>query len=236
MIDTLIVENDPMVLELNKQYLIKIDGFKLVDATLDIDMAKKILNSKKVDLVLLDTCIMNGDGFKLLNYIKKINLDIDIILITAASDVISIKKAIRYGVYDYLIKPFTFKRFLNSLESFKNMKMLLKNKQNINQEELDIIFQKAKSNKKYKILPKGLTKFTLKKLMYEIETLDSKYFSTEEIALLVGISRVSISKYLNFLLDIGVLELNMNYGTIGRPIAKYKYNIENNYILDQYLD
>ena len=38
----------------------------------------------------------------------------------------------------------------------------------------------------------------------------------------VGVSRVSMRKYLEFLRQIGALQLELIYGTIGRPIYKYR--------------
>ena len=42
------------------------------------------------------------------------------------------------------------------------------------------------------------------------------------MAQLVGISRVSIRKYVMFLTDIGVLENEMMYQHVGRPVSKLR--------------
>ncbi|MFD3449434.1 FaeA/PapI family transcriptional regulator [Microbacteriaceae bacterium 4G12] len=49
-------------------------------------------------------------------------------------------------------------------------------------------------------------------------------FSTDEVANIVGISRVSARKYLNFLKDLGILEVKVIYGRIGRPVYQHEYN------------
>lgn len=54
MIDVLIVEDDPMVAQLNQQFLEKIAGFNINDIAYNIKDATAILQCKKVDLVLLD--------------------------------------------------------------------------------------------------------------------------------------------------------------------------------------
>ena len=46
-------------------------------------------------------------------------------------------------------------------------------------------------------------------------------FSTEEVSAKVGISRVSIRKYLEFLKNIGLLKLDLHRGSVGRPVYKY---------------
>ncbi|MCJ7690102.1 MAG: two-component system response regulator DcuR, partial [Clostridiaceae bacterium] len=47
-------------------------------------------------------------------------------------------------------------------------------------------------------------------------------FSTEELAKLVGVSRVSMSKYVSFLEESGALKSKITYGSLGRPIHRYK--------------
>lgn len=46
----------------------------------------------------------------------------------------------------------------------------------------------------------------------------------EEVANVVGISKVSARKYLNFLKDLGILEDKVIYGTIGRSVYQHEYN------------
>lgn len=56
----------------------------------------------------------------------------------------------------------------------------------------------------------------------KIESLNGRVFTTDEMAQLVGISRVSIRKYVMFLTDIGVLENEMMYQHVGRPVSKLR--------------
>ena len=49
----------------------------------------------------------------------------------------------------------------------------------------------------------------------KIESLNGQAFTTEEMAQLVGVSRVSIRKYVMFLTEIGVLENEMVYQHVG---------------------
>jgi len=47
-------------------------------------------------------------------------------------------------------------------------------------------------------------------------------FSTEEMANHVGVSRVSMRKYLGFLTDIGVIDMEVVYGSVGRPVYQHR--------------
>ncbi|QEL77637.1 response regulator [Bacillus sp. JAS24-2] len=224
MIKVLIVEDDPMVAMLNTHYLEQVGGFELVQAVNSVKSAIEILEKSQVDLVLLDIFMPEETGFELLMYIRNQEKESDIIMISAVHDMGSIKKALQYGVVDYLIKPFTFERFKEALTIYREKLTFMKEQQKISQSELDsLILQKEKREPTVtKELPKGLTKQTLQLIWQKIESLNGRVFTTDEMAQLVGISRVSIRKYVMFLTDIGVLENEMMYQHVGRPVSKLR--------------
>ncbi|MFD3449394.1 response regulator [Microbacteriaceae bacterium 4G12] len=224
MIRTLIVEDDPMVAMLNKHYLAQVGGFELVHIANSVEEALRILEESHIDFILLDIFMPGDTGFELLLDIRNKEKEIDVIMISAVHDMASIKKALQYGVVDYLIKPFTFERFKEALTAYREKFAFMKAQQKINQSELDaLILQKEKiestvSNE----LPKGLTRQTLQLIWKQIELLHGKTFTTDEMAQLVGISRVSIRKYVLFLIEIGALENEMVYQQVGRPVSKLR--------------
>ncbi|EEL66597.1 Response regulator [Bacillus cereus F65185] len=213
-----------MVAMLNTHYLEQVGGFELVQAVNSVKSAIEILEKSRVDLVLLDIFMPEETGFELLMYIRNQEKESDIIMISAVHDMGSIKKALQYGVVDYLIKPFTFERFKEALTIYREKLTFMKEQQKISQSELDsLILQKEKREPTVtKELPKGLTKQTLQLIWQKIESLNGRVFTTDEMAQLVGISRVSIRKYVMFLTDIGVLENEMMYQHVGRPVSKLR--------------
>lgn len=224
MIKVLIVEDDPMVAMLNTHYLEQVGGFELVQAVNSVKSAIEVLEESRIDLVLLDIFMPEETGFELLMYIRNQEKEIDIMMISAVRDMGSIKKALQYGVVDYLIKPFTFERFKEALTIYREKLTFMKEQQKISQSELDsLILQKEKREPTVtKELPKGLTKQTLQLIWQKIESLNGRAFTTDEMSQLVGISRVSIRKYVMFLTDIGVLENEMMYQHVGRPVSKLR--------------
>ncbi|TKC13850.1 response regulator [Robertmurraya kyonggiensis] len=236
MIRVLIVEDDPMVAELNKRYLESIEGFQAAAIASSVKDAKHFLASNEVELILLDVYMPGDNGLTLLAYIRESDFRMDVILITAASDIKTIQSALRFGTIDYLIKPFTFTRLKEALIAYQQkVEFLGCHSNQINQQELDeILLQKEKLQVSLD-LPKGLTKHTLSLIWDELKDIGEQEFSTLEIAKRTGITRVSIRKYLNFLEDIGVLETNISYGAIGRPISKYVYNESNDSLISDYL-
>ena len=222
MIKVLIVEDDPMVIKFNKYYLEQIEGFKLTGIARSADEALEVLKKEKIDLILLDVFMPVTNGLELLAEIRKMDRNIDVIIVSAARDSASVKKALQYGAVDYLIKPFEFERFSSALNNYKNREKLIKDSDDLSQEELDKHILHNEQNSDLIEFPKGIGKNTLKLSWQKIIEIKDKNFSTEELAKLVGVSRVSMRKYVSFLEEVGALKTKITYGSLGRPIHRYK--------------
>jgi len=237
MIRTIIVEDDPMVAQINSLYLGKIEGYELVAAVPTVQDALPIIERDQVDLILLDIYMPGEDGWSLLSKIRWLGQGIDVIIISAANDKESIKKAIRYGAVDYLIKPFEFERFQTALTSYKEDQVFIDEQEELSQNDLDnlLMHKEQHHNVACTELPKGLTKNTLKLIWEKMLEHQEEVFSTEEMAQLVGISRVSMRKYLFFFADIHIIETEIVYGAIGRPIFKHKIVNLDHQLIEKYL-
>ncbi len=234
MIKILVVEEDPMVGKLHDVYINQLEGFKLANIVRTSDEAIKYLEEKQVDLVILDIYMPGKDGLELLKEIRTKRFDVDVIMISAANDRDRILSALRLGAFDYIIKPFEFERFSTALNNYKQRFTLINKDAIIKQDELDSSLLNRNKNVTGKI-PKGLEKTTLYNVWQEIIKIDGT-FTTEEISSLVGISRVSIRKYLEFLKSVNVLHLELNRGCVGRPVYKYKCINRNANIINAYVE
>nr|WP_092073920.1 response regulator [Dendrosporobacter quercicolus]NSL47844.1 response regulator [Dendrosporobacter quercicolus DSM 1736]SDM70141.1 two-component system, CitB family, response regulator MalR [Dendrosporobacter quercicolus] len=234
MIRVVIVEDDPMVAEFNRRYLELVEGFELIAVAYSADKALEILNKQEVDLVLLDIFMPGMNGLELLSRIRTSGKGVDVIIVSAACDSNSIKTALRFGATDYIIKPFEFERLEAALSAYRDLVKLMQEPNRINQLELDncILYKEQPAAAK---LPKGIDRNTLTKTWEKINGLKRTAFSTEEMASYVGISRVSMRKYLDFLKNIGVLDLEITYGTIGRPVYRYRCTSLTNNLMQRYL-
>lgn len=219
MIDVLVVEDDPMVAQLHEHYLNQIKGFRLCDLARNGVDALKLLDKKKYDLVILDLFMPNMDGLQFLAKVRENDFDVDVIIVSAANDKDKIKQALRLGAVDYIIKPFEFERFNVALGNYQRRHLLVEEQDIIAQDELDktIIRQERES---LATLPKGLDKHTLA-IVWKMICGFEGMFTTDEVAAKVGISRVSIRKYLEFLKAIELLKLDLHRGSVGRPVYKY---------------
>lgn len=177
------------------------------------------------------------NGLTFLKYVREQGYKIDAILITAATDIEEIQTAFRYGAVDYLIKPFDFERFQQSLLRYKKGLTFFNKTSSINQTDIDAEFlNKEIVDRDSELkLPKGVTEATLQVIIDKMKYFEENEFSTDDISKRVNISRVSVRKYLKFLTDIEVLEESLNYG-IGRPINFYKIKKDNLQYLKGYIE
>lgn len=127
MINVLIVDDDPMVAELNKYYLSQVSGFHCQATVATLSQARALLAdaSVSIDLVLLDIYMQQENGLDLLPGLRELGEKTDVIIISSASDVNTVQKALHYGVVDYLIKPFQFSRFKEALSHYRQQSQLL---------------------------------------------------------------------------------------------------------------
>ncbi|OEK67340.1 transcriptional regulator [Staphylococcus equorum] len=237
MLNILIVEDDPMVAQINQQFIKKIDDQTSVDIAQNVKEAIKHIENKEIDLLLLDIYMPEENGLTFLKYIREQGYKIDAILITAATDVEDIQTAFRYGAVDYLIKPFDFERFQQSLLRYKKGLTFFNKTSSINQTDIDAEFlNKEIVDRDSELkLPKGVTEATLQVIIDKMKYFEENEFSTDDISKHVNISRVSVRKYLKFLTDIEILEESLNYG-IGRPINFYKVKKDNLQYLKGYIE
>ena len=218
-ITTLIIEDDPMVLEVNRQYIEAVAGFEIIGLAENSKEGIEIIEVKKPQLTILDIYLPDKDGLSTLEEIRQRKMATDVIMVTAARDVDTIKAVFRYGAVDYIVKPFKFERIKSALESYLRMYQSLHSKSTLDQEEIDKL-TKGAVNSEGDELPKGLTEYTLKQILLFLSKA-SKAYSAEEVAEGVGLARVTARRYLEFLVENDRVKLEQQYGSVGRPVNKY---------------
>ena len=175
------------------------------------------------DVIVLDIMMPGMNGIEVLRKIREKNLHLSVIMVTAANDSAAIEEAVRLGVVDYLIKPFSGARFQQALEKFLSRQDAFHDLESFSQQHIDAILSSG-SSKTIEQLPKGIQDQTLETVRNFLERNPDTEFTGEEIADKVGLSRVTVRRYMNFLLEKGEISGNMNYETGGRPCMLYKVN------------
>ncbi len=85
--------------------LILEEDFDVLDAA-DGARGLEILRASEVDVVLLDVRLPGMDGIEILQQIKALDEQIEVILVTAVKTVRTAVTAMKLGAFDYLTKPF----------------------------------------------------------------------------------------------------------------------------------
>ncbi|MFP3122052.1 response regulator [Ectobacillus funiculus] len=224
-IRVMIVDDDPMVMEVNKQFVEATGGFEIVGAAQSGIEALAMIDAKQPHLVILDHFLPDLNGMDVLVELRKQNQPVDVILVTAARDSETVQSVFRYGAIDYIVKPFRFDRFKSALDNYKALRLKLA-KNELNQEEIDYLastkvkLQQRELQLSEEPLPKGLNAVTMKQILLFLLN-QKKALSAEEVAEGVGLARVTARRYLDYLEKTKKIKLEVQYGTIGRPINRY---------------
>jgi DNA-binding LytR/AlgR family response regulator len=114
-INCIIIEDEPLALERTKSYVLRLPYLNLLSSFESGIDAITFLKENKVDLMFLDINMDELSGIQLLESTK---IESEVILTTAYNEYAL--KGFDLNVTDYLLKPFTFERFLQAVDKAKN--------------------------------------------------------------------------------------------------------------------
>ncbi|NQX65100.1 response regulator [Paenibacillus alba] len=228
-VEVLIVEDDVKIAEINRRFVEKVDGFRVVGIATDALQAKEQLEILTPHLVLLDVYLPGASGLEMLSFIRQHYRETDVIMITAAKEIDAIREAIRSGAFDYIMKPLVFNRLQETLLRYLNFhRELLRMKESgmISQSDVDRLWlgaPKKDSGSDTSFLPKGIDKLTLVKIVHAISAAENG-LTADQIAKEIGVSRSTGRRYLEHLVSSGDLYADLSYGVVGRPERVYRKN------------
>ena len=227
MIHILIVEDEKPISNLIRLSLKKA-GY---DCTCAYDGAEAadILEERRFDLILLDVMLPEIDGFSLMEYIRP--MEIPVIFLTAKNAVNDRVRGLELGAEDYLVKPFEFERFKEAVEKHIHRAQLLENKEELSQEELDRLLQTAStaasgpagSKERAAGGPeKGIQNETLHILLECIRSNPDTLYNCDQLSRECSLSKVTVRRYMNYLIETDLAESIVDYRTGGRPRLLYR--------------
>lgn len=224
MYKVIIIEDDPMVASINKQYVELTPSFQVEGIFKSGITALQYLKNSDVDLIILDyyTPLMNGDEF--IDQLHAAGKIPSIIMVTSANDAETVHKLISRGVIDYLVKPFEYERFKAALKRFAIRQGELEaSVSDLRQTQIDRFFSSSDTSAKEAPLTKGLNRQTLSMIRTFLTENPGTVWSSEQISEQIHLSRITARRYLNYLVEIGELVSTIDYQTGGRPSIKYRY-------------
>jgi response regulator of citrate/malate metabolism len=221
MIRTLVVDDDYRVADLHCAYVERVQGFKVAGRAHTGGAALQSVDQLLPDLVLLDIYLPDMSGLEVLQRLREDDHpDVDVVAITAAREVDSLRAAMRGGVVHYLIKPFLFPAFEEKLLSYAAAHARMARIGKAEQGDVDRIFGALRSART-ESLPKGLSDSTLD-LIIQVLGKSQSGLAAAAVAEAAGVSRVTARRYLDHLCQLGRAEVAMRYGGPGRPEHRYQ--------------
>ena len=217
MIKVLIVDDDFMVAKVHAGFIQRTPGFGVVGVA--HTGAQAILETQRLqpDLVLLDIHLPDINGLDLMHQLRDVAPDLDVLVISAARETETVRKALRGGIVHYLIKPFSQSDLQERLQHYLNAYQGLDASKDVaEQSDVNRVFGLGASER---TLPKGCSVETLELVEAALKSAPGDV-SAAEVAEQLGTSRVSARRYLEYLHDEGALEVRLKYG-VGRPERRY---------------
>jgi len=220
-IRVMIVEDDFMVADLNRQFTESCEGFSVVKIAHTGAEALEFISLNPVDLVVLDIFLPDIQGTEVLKDIRRSDYPADILLITAAHNVNIVEETIRLGVFDYIIKPFDVARYRESLSNYRRYRESLESGQDIDQRQVDVVVAGARrKNLPLGALPKGINSATMDMVRKALLPLQGE-IGIDDICAAVPLSHITAYRYLEHLVQEGFLEKSCRYQHVGRPMTVY---------------
>ncbi|BCJ49656.1 transcriptional regulatory protein [Actinoplanes sp. NBRC 14428] len=222
MIRVLVVDDDFMVAKVHRGFVDRVPGFATAGvAHTGADALARVADLEP-DLVLLDIYLPDMTGLDVLRRLRETlpGGGPDVLALTAARDVTTVRSALRGGVVHYLLKPFSFDVLRDRLERYAAAHGRLAAATDVAQSDVDDLFVALRATTAP--MPKGLTQDTSLLIAAAMRACDGD-LSAEECAERIGLSRVSTRRYLEHFVSAGKAEVRLRYGVAGRPQRRYRW-------------
>jgi response regulator of citrate/malate metabolism len=219
-IRTLVVDDDYMVAEIHRGFVERVAGFRVVGVAHSGQEALEAVERLRADLLILDVYLPDLTGLTVLEELRRRGKTVDAIMVTAANEVASIQKAMQRGALHYIVKPFDFARFQQTLETFRRFFQERNAHEVYGQADIDRLYRMM-TPAVAEQLPKGFNRPTLELVLRYLGDQPGPR-TAQQVAEGTGVSRGTARRYLEYLEQRGRARLELRYGSTGRPEHLYR--------------
>ncbi len=221
MIRVLVVDDDFMVAKVHAGFVSRVPGFVVAGVAHSGAEALKAVATGRPNLVLLDIYLPDMNGTEVLRRLREEAPQVDVLVVTAAKEVDTVRQALRGGVVSYLLKPFDQEALRLRLEQYAATTRSLAAITDPGQPDIDRLFRGTPAGRAER-LPKGLSPESADLVRRALREADGD-LSASECAERTGLARVSARRYLEHFVSSGLLEVRLRYGAAGRPERRYAW-------------
>ena len=222
-----VVDDDYMVVRVHSAFVERVPGCTVVGTASDGRGALRVVRELLPDVVLLDVYMPDMTGLEVLRELRGSagpEAEVDVLMVTAADDADSVRRALRSGVGGYLIKPFSAEDLRRRLEHLVAMRRRLAElpAPGAAQQQVDRLVTPTLAQQDSGRLPKGLSPETTELVQRVLLDAGRDGLSATECAERTGLSRVSARRYLEHFAGTGSAEVSARYGGTGRPERRFR--------------
>ncbi len=223
-IRTLVVEDDELAARAHSEYVRRLPQFTVVGVARSGAEALHEITHQPVDLVLLDMNLPDLHGLEVHRIMRARGVEADVIAVTSARDLTIVRGAVANGVAQYLLKPFTFATLRDRLTSYAEFRAQLSgaSEAELDQREVDRLLGDLRGGSADQQLPKGMSPDSLERVIGALRSAPGALTATRA-AETVGMSRVGVRRYLEYLFETGLAARGSRYGGTGRPEIEYRW-------------
>jgi len=215
-----VCDSQPMT-QMIEEYTERLKCFSHLKTVGEFNLAIQALNKYAFDYIILILSHPKEANLDLLQFVRTESISAEVIMISSVSRVEYIRKAFSFGICDYIIKPVSFDRFKQSIRRATTKANYLDGFKYLSQSEVDHYIALGDGSGPIDLTEKkGVSALTLKKIEAMISK-ESRPFTAGALAKKAGLSRITVRRYLENMLEEGLLSADYIYGEIGRPQKVY---------------
>ena len=220
-ISVLIVEDETIAAEALEKYVARVSGFVVSGSVGTGAAALRRLALDRISLVMLDIYLPDMNGIEVIRAMRAARYTSDVMVVTRLRDPRVLRAVAAYGIVHYLVKPFTLAVLSEKLERYRAYHDQLSAAQPFfTQADIDRILA-ALHVPGATDVAKGMSRESLNAVVAIVRAVERSGLSAAEVAAALGASRVTARKYLEYLVELGLVLRRPRYGGAHRPEVEY---------------
>jgi response regulator of citrate/malate metabolism len=207
----LVVDDDFRVANMHAEVVNMLPGFTVTTTANTLEAARK---ADAVDLALVDVYLPDGSGIDFIRELRG-----DSMVLTAATEAVTIRAAMSAGAVSYLVKPFATTDLAARLAGYARYRKILASP-NLTASDVDAALD-ALRPRIAPPQPATIAASSTKELVLQALRTSQKPMSAAEVSAAIGISRATAQRYLAALAATRDVTVGLRYGTTGRPEQEF---------------